>query len=707
MSVNASTVPGGPRPRSTPIRALRTLLAWTALVVVPGSCARVAGPAGAPGPDAQSPAAAAGTPDSATASPDSARVVEAPPEDSTMAATPVPSPDSTTPLPTSTAPDSAARADGIVDVRALGVDTTAVIDMEVRLPPDTVTLDPATEEDAWVELTLAGMTLREKAGQLMMPMVLGGYAPVGSPEYRRIQRAIVRDGIGGLIVSAGSPTEVAAKLNTYQNMAQVPLLVGADLETGAGFRFDGTIHVPGATYLGGATTFPSLMAIAATGEARYAFEAGRVTGLEAMALGVHVPFAPVLDVNNNADNPIINVRSFGEDPLQVAEFGRRFVEGLQSTGAVATGKHFPGHGNTETDSHLDLPVIPLTRLQLDSVELVPFRAAIDEGIGAIMSAHVALPQITEGPGVPSTLSRNVLTGLLREHLGFDGLVITDAMDMYAIDRRFSRGEAAVRAVEAGADIVLMPPDVTAAIEGVVDAVADGRIPRARLDGSVRRVLAAKARAGLHRTRQTEIRDLQRTVGVPEHLSLSNEIAERSITLLRNQGSLIPLRGSPNGRVLSVSYRRTSDLLAGRAFNRRLRDTYRRLRTETVFRDTDARDYEELRDRARGMDLVIVSVYVTAVPQGGDPAVPERFSGFIDDLREDGVPHIVISFGNPYLLRDFPGARAYMLAWSGADASQRAAARALFGEIEIQGRTPTRIPPFFEIGDGIRVARKGR
>lgn len=596
---------------------------------------------------------------------------------------------------------------GLPPLTATDVDTADTLEVEVARPPDSVAVDPSLEPGAWTELTLAGMTLREKAGQLMMPQIPGAYAPVGSDEYRRIQRSIVRDGIGGLIVSAGSPTEVASKLNTYQNMARIPLLVGADLETGAGFRFDGILRVPGATDLGGATTFPSLMAIGATGEPRYAYEAGRITGLEAMALGVHLPFAPVLDVNNNPNNPIINVRSFGEDPQKVADLGRGFIRGLQSTGAIATGKHFPGHGNTETDSHLDLPVIRLTRQQLDSIEFLPFRAAVEEGIGAMMSAHIALPEITEGPDVPSTLSRNVLTGILRENMRFEGLVVTDAMDMYAIDRRYSRGEAAVRAIEAGADIVLMPPDVSDAVDGVVDAVEDGRLTMARLDASVRRVLLAKERVGIHKKRQAEIKDIQKVVGVPEHVAMSREIAEKSITLLRNQGEALPLRGSRNGRVLSVTYRRTTDLLAGRAFNRRLRDTYRRLRTETVLRDSDAAFYGELKTRAASMDLVIVSVYVTSVPQNGDPSVPETFSEFIESLREDGIAHVVISFGNPYILRDFPGVRAYMLAWSGADASQRAAARALFGEIKIQGRTPTRIPPYFEIGEGIQVPRKER
>ena len=429
---------------------------------------------------------------------------------------------------------------------------------------------------------------------------------------------------------------------------------------------------------------------------------GRVTGLEARALGVHVPFAPVLDVNNNPENPIINVRSFGEDPRVVARLGLAFSQGLQAAGGIATGKHFPGHGDTKTDSHLELPIINVDRARLDSVELAPFQAAIDGGIGGIMTAHLYLPALTGEDRVPTTLSHEVLTGLLRDDMGFDGLIFTDAMDMYAIDRRYRRQEAAVRALEAGADVILMPPNPAAALEGIVAAVEEERLPEERLNASVLRVLRAKEEMGLHIDRAVPIEQVARRVGIPEHEEVAQEVADRSITLLKNDRNLLPLLGTRTARVLSVTYRGSTDLLAGRVVNARLRSRYPRLATAETNRDSPPDLYEGLLQRARNSNLVVVSLFVTIVSYSGTVAIPEEVSEFIQALAKEDIPHVVMSFGNPYLLSEFPDAQAYLLAWSGADVSERAAARALFGEIEIQGRTPTRIPPFFEIGDGIHV-----
>ncbi len=244
-------------------------------------------------------------------------------------------------------------------------------------PPAAPSTSPAVASTrpaplTWAQSTLARMTLREKVGQLMMPFVLGNFAPEGSETHDRIVNVIEEEHVGGVIMSVGSPSEVAVKLNDLQQHSKFPLLVAADLERGAGFRFRGAVHIPTNIALGGATTFPSLMAFGAAGELDYAYQLGRITALEARAMGVHVPFAPVLDVNNNHENPIINIRSFGEDPDAVAELGVALVRGIQDFGAVATGKHFPGHGDTETDSHLELPVIRVGRERLDAIELVPF-----------------------------------------------------------------------------------------------------------------------------------------------------------------------------------------------------------------------------------------------------------------------------------------------------------------------------------------------
>ena len=574
-----------------------------------------------------------------------------------------------------------------------------------ELAPVAPALIAQTEDEAWVERTLTGLTLRQKVGQLIMPWVLGDFAPEGSPSHDRILEYIEDQGIGGVIMSVGSPTEVAAKLNDFQAHSNIPLLVAADLETGAGFRMRGAVQMPGTIELGGATDFPSLMAVGATADPQLAYEMGRITAREARGVGIHIPFAPVLDVNNNPDNPIINVRSFGENPEDVADLGAAFVRGVQEHGAIATGKHFPGHGDTETDSHLGLPVIPHSRARMDSVEIFPFRHAIEAGMGAVMTAHISVPSLDGGVGDPATLSSAVLTDLLRDEMEFDGLLFTDAMDMSAISRGFGAEEASVRAIEAGADVILMPPSVERAVEGIAAAVESGRIEASRIDASVRRILETKKQMGLDRDRTVQIDQIGQVVGIPAHTQVAAEIAERSITLLHNGGNLLPLLGTRSARVMSVSFRRTSDVLAGRYFNTRLRQTYPRLTTAGLDVNSGPALYEDLLRQARQQALVILSTYVTAFSQSGSLALPEEVVDFAGQLTEIGVPHIVISFGNPYLITELPDVRAYMLAWSGSEVSQTAAAQALFGDIEISGRVPTRIPPLYEIGDGIMIPKK--
>jgi beta-N-acetylhexosaminidase len=548
--------------------------------------------------------------------------------------------------------------------------------------PETASPDPVLSPppEPWAERTLASLSLRQRVAQMIMPFVLGDYAPEGSDGHDLILEMLEEQEVGGLIVSVGSPTDVAVKLNDFQGHSRLPLLVGADMETGVGFRLKGAVYLPSNISMGGATEFPPPMAIGATGDARLAYEMGRITALESRAVGVHVPFAPVLDVNSNPDNPIINTRSFGETPAEVARLGSAFIRGVQEHGAIATAKHFPGHGDTEADSHLELPVIRSDRAHLDSVELAPFRAAISAGVGAIMTAHIAVPALNGGSEMPSTLAPEVLTELLRDEMGFEGLVFTDAMDMAAIDRRFPRGEASVRAVLAGADVLLMPPNVAEAIDGIVDAVREGRISEERID---------------HR--------LPHIVGIPAHEAVADEVARRAVTLLRNDGDLLPLLGTRSARVLSVSLRRRSDLQAGRVFNGALRSRYPGLATAEVDRETRADVFDELLRQARRSNLVIVSLYVNWTSTFADEPLSEETIDFLAGLAEAGIPHVVVSFGNPYLLREIPATRAYMLAWSGSEATQRAAAGALFGDTPLVGLTPIQLPPFFSIGDGLSPA----
>jgi len=604
----------------------------------------------------------------------------------------------TVPAPASGLPVEIVQAEGDTPVTG---DAPAPVRPAPPTPSTSAAASTTPPPLSWAENTLAEMTLREKVGQLMMPFVLGNFAPEGSETHNRIVSVIEAEHVGGVIMSVGSPSEVAVKLNDLQQHSKFPLLVAADLETGAGFRFRGAVHIPTNIALGGATTFPSLMAFGAAGDLDYAYQLGKITALEARAMGVHVPFAPVLDVNNNPDNPIINIRSFGEDPDAVAALGVAMVRGIQDFGAVATGKHFPGHGDTETDSHLELPIIRVGRERLDAVELVPFRAAIGAGMQGIMTAHIAVPEIS-GETIPATLSKPVLTGLLRNDLGFDGIIFTDAMDMVAVDRLFPRGEAAVRAVLAGADVILMPRDVKQAIDAIMRAIDEGRLTEARLDESVSRLLRLKENLGLAEDRTVPIEMIPRVVGVPEHMEMALEIAERSITLIRNERDLLPLLGTRRAQVLSVSFRDPGDVLSGRYFDARVRNTYPRLVTRSVDESTNSEAYDDLLRRAGRSDLVIVSVYSNFA---GRVELPDATIEFVNELARRRVTHVVISFGSPYLISLFPDAQAYLLAWSSAQVSQQAAADALFGGIAISGRSPTGMDPFFALGDGIQIPLK--
>src|SRR5216684_5024653 len=325
-----------------------------------------------------------------------------------------------------------------------------------------------------IDSVLAKLTPRQKVAQLVVPWLGGNYTALDDSAFQIATRWIDSLEIGGIIISVGSPYDIAAKLNTLQRRSKLPLLVSADLEWGAAMR------------VVGATAFPMIMAAGATGDERDAYTIGRVAALEGRAVGIHVNFAPDADVNNNPLNPIINIRSFGEDPHAVARLVRAYVHGLQEHGMLATLKHFPGHGDTDADSHLGLPTIRVDYARLDSVELVPFRAGIEAGAQVVMSAHIAFPAFTGE--TPATLSAAMLTGVLRDSLKFKGLVVTDALQMGAIVAKYGAGEAGVRAFEAGSDLLLMPADPDSAIGSMLVALQTGRLTPARLDAPVRRVL---------------------------------------------------------------------------------------------------------------------------------------------------------------------------------------------------------------------------
>jgi beta-N-acetylhexosaminidase len=556
----------------------------------------------------------------------------------------------------------------------------------------------------WVNATLASLSLREKVAQLVMPWVPGEYAAVGSPGYEQLRKWVEEDRIGGLVISIGLPHSYAAKLNHMQRLAKVPLLVASDMENGTGMRLANIYALPSLLPQGGGTVFPPVMALGATRSEDLAFKLGEVLGSEARAVGVHINFGPVLDVNSNPLNPIINTRSFGEEPAMVAKLADAYIRGARASGLMTTGKHFPGHGDTDADSHLELPAVRGDRAHLDAVDLPPFRAAVAEGIDGIMTAHIAATALLGAYAPPATLAPYFMTDVLRREMSFKGLLFTDAMTMAGVAKRYGATEPLVLALEAGADVLLMPRNVTDAINTVMAALASGRLKESRIDESVRRILAAKAKAGLRTGRLVNLEKVDEVVNVPANAAVAKEVAERSITLARDARRLVPLNPAMR-RILSITYAESSDLIASRTFNDELRSAGYDVATASGDDRTTAEEYQAIRNRADSADIVVASIYVSPREFSGSIGAKTGFSSLIGALATAGKPLVAISFGSPYVLTAFPAVPAYVLAWGGAPISQRAAAAALLGTIAITGKLPISLPPFHALGTGIdRAAR---
>ncbi|MDQ3674458.1 MAG: glycoside hydrolase family 3 protein [Gemmatimonadota bacterium] len=558
----------------------------------------------------------------------------------------------------------------------------------------------SARDHQWVDRTLSSLTVREKVGQLIMPWVGGDYAAVGSPEFEQVRKWIEEDKVGGLVLSIGLPLSYAAKLNEFQLRSKVPLLIASDMENGPGMRLGGIYALPSLLPQGGGTVFPPVMSLGAARSESLAQRLGEVLGTEARAIGVHLVFGPVLDVNSNPLNPIINTRSFGEDPALVSSLARAYIRGAQSKGLMTTAKHFPGHGDTEVDSHVALPMVRATRARMDSIELPPFRAVIAGGADAVMTGHIAAIAIEGDSAAPATLSRGFMTGILRDELGFRGLLFTDAMTMGGIARRYGATEPLIMALEAGADVLLMPRDVTTAIETVLAAVASGRVSEARVDSSVRRILVAKARAGLRSGRLVDLNSVGRTVGVPAHTEIAAGIAEKSITLARDRSNLVPIADDSAKRILAITYADETDLVAGRAFGSVIEDRMPGSTAVRVDPRTTDQEYTALRAAADSAHLLLISVYVSPREFAATIGTQQTFSRFVEGMALSGKAIIVISFGSPYLLSAFPSVSSYMLAWGGAPVSQRAAALAVLGFRGISGRLPISLPPTIPFGAGL-------
>lgn len=545
------------------------------------------------------------------------------------------------------------------------------------------------------------MTLHDEVAQLVVIPFSGRMLNPRSREFRNYVRLAGRVGVGGLILvnvhngrimPHAEPLAVASFLNKIQNAAKIPLLVSGDFERGASMRVDAT------------TMFPHAMAFTAGRDLSAARYEGEVTAREARALGVHWVFFPVADVNNNPDNPIINIRSYGENPQDVAAYDCAFIEGAHSDPSnlvLTTAKHFPGHGDTATDSHMNMATITADRKRLSEVEFVPFRAAIEKGVDAVMTAHIAVPALEEAD-VPATLSPVLLTKVLREELGFRGIIVTDALEMHGIANGFSVADAAVRSIEAGADVLLMPPDPEVAINAVVAAVHSGRITRKRIERSVMRVLSAKAKLGLAKKRLVDLDAVDGILNSPESNARAQRIADRAVTLVKNKAEAVPLRDPSKTCFLILTEPQAT--VAGQAFAQEVR---RRTAAPVGFADSSMPDVEldQAARQTSACEAVVVAAFASVAAYRGDVALGGGFPALLTKLIATDKPMILVALGNPYLLRNFPGVSAYLTTYSTVPPSEIAAVKALFGEIPIDGKLPITIPDIANYGDGIHLDAK--
>jgi len=558
-------------------------------------------------------------------------------------------------------------------------------------------LDPrsplSVEQAAWVERTLSAMSVEQRVGQILMLRAFGEYYPSDSAARQELE-GLVRDlAPGGVILFRSEVYAGAAVLGDLQTVAAeaggVPLIMAADFEWGADFRINGAVP------------FPTAMAIGATFDAKAAEWMGQASARDARALGIHWIFAPVADVNVDPSNPVINVRAFGEDPRQVGEMVAAFVAGAQAGGVLATAKHFPGHGDTAIDSHIGLPVLAHDSARLQSVELAPFRQAIDAGVASVMTAHMAVPALTADPELPATLSRAVLTDLLRNDMSFAGLVVTDAMEMGGITRRWWSGAAAIAAVKAGSDMVLLPPQPRAVHAALVRAVRRGDLPSARLDEAVRKVLQAKARLRLYSQPADDVLGrLPDRFGRSAEVASAQRVADAAVTLLRDRDEILPLDARRWQKVVVIGVSDSDQPAPTADLVGTLGATLASVESFSIDGRTRDDEATDIVDAAAQAGVVVLAVRVRVRTSSGRITLPDRQARYAEMLSRAEVPTVVVALGSPYTVAAFADASTVLATYGWSAPLQRAAARAIVGSIPVQGRLPVSIPGEYDLGDGL-------
>ncbi len=570
--------------------------------------------------------------------------------------------------------------------------------------------------DKWAEKTLRKLSVEEKVGQLFMIWCRASFLNVESPEYLDLREAMRKYHVGSFAMTVhvdgpfllrSEPFEAAELLNRLQRDSKFPLLFAADFERGVATRLMGTAN------------FPHAMAFGADGKLEDAEAFGRITAREARAIGVHWNFFPDADVNSNPANPIINTRSFGEDPKQVGDLVTAYIKGAHAGGMLTTVKHFPGHGDTATDSHLGVASVNVDRAHLDSIELPPFKQAIGAGVDSVMVAHVTVPALDSDPNHVATISTNVVSDLLEKQLGFKGIVVTDALDMAGLTHLFANdiGRAAVQAFKAGNDLLIIPADLPASYNAMVKAVSSGEISHARLDHSVLKILKTKAALGLNESRTVDLKAIASAVGKPQDIAFGQQVADSAITLVRDNGKMLPLKSKGTAKaalpymsreeihnddvvlVLSDDVRTESGRAFGREFHARIPDS----RVIYVDPRVAAGMSDEVVKAVDAAQTVVAAVYVipTAGKIGNSVAMADATGTLLQQVLDHAAQKTaVIAMGNPYLAGDFPKIENYICTFSNATVSEVAAVKALFGEIPIRGHLPVTIPNVAQRGAGL-------
>lgn len=590
-----------------------------------------------------------------------------------------------------------------------------------------------SDGNKWAEKALKKMSLEEKIGQMIQIRAYADFLNVESDEYKQVSDAIKKYHLGSIILTVriadgflvkDLPYEAAAVTNLLQKESKLPLLVAADFERGLSMRLNET------------PAFPHAMAFGATNNPAFEEKFAAITAQESRAIGVQWNFYPVADVNINPKNPIINTRSFGEDPQQVATMVAAYIKGSRQYGLLSTAKHFPGHGDTATDSHLGVATVSGNLARLESVELPPFEKAIEAGVDSIMVAHVTIPALEPDADKVATTSHKIVTDLLKEKLHFQGLVVTDALEMHGLTRLYPEngpnpaGRAAVDAVKAGNDMVLLPSDLDGAFNGLLQAVKSGELSKQQIDASVLKILRAKASLGLHKARLVDLEQVSHVVSRPESLDFAQQVADSAVTLVRDGGQVLPFSApmpraaGTNGQ--SDAYRPpgagsaivavviTDDVRSdyGRVFEIELRHRARGTKVYFVDGAIAGGMTPEIIEAVKQAQKVVVAAYVvpTAAKQTVVNGQVTNTVGLNDAtgtlmqqlLEAAGPKTAVIAMGNPYLAMNFPGVETYVCTYSNAPTSERSAVKLLFGEMQVKGKLPVTLPGIADRGFGLEL-----